>query len=102
MTNEHDEPPKSLLGSLPRTDPAVLKAMVDGRVANAHYSAIGQVAASWAFLEYMIDVWLWTLLDRPYKMTVCLTGQLMGSRPSSLSDWGFGGGDFSGLKRVAG
>ena len=26
----------------------------------------------------------------------------MAFAPSSLSDWGFGGGDFSGLKRVAG
>jgi hypothetical protein len=83
MTKDPNETsgPENRSGSLPETDPSVLQAITDAKISNAHYSAIGQVAANWAFLEIVIDSWLWALIDRPPLLGVCLTAQMLGSRP---------------------
>ena len=72
--------PKTLLERVPDTDPAVLQALIDARVSNKHYSAIGQVAAAWGYFEAIIDTWIGALFDRPFQMVACLTAQLIGHR----------------------
>jgi hypothetical protein len=49
------------------------------RVSNKHYAAIGRVVAKWAFFESNIDLWIWTLMNLPAHVSVCLTGQMVGS-----------------------
>ena len=71
----------SLLSSIPPTDPAVLKAFEDGRLSHKHYSAIGQVAARWAYFEGVMDTWLMIFAGIETEIGVCFTAQMLGSRP---------------------
>ena len=84
MSTEQEKQPKSILGSLlgeSPPDPTILQAMVDARATNHHYSAIGQVAASYAYFEANVDEWIWVLMDIHDDVGVCLTGQMIGPRP---------------------
>jgi hypothetical protein len=45
----------TILGSLPQTDPAVIREMENARLGQNHYAAIGRVAAAWARFEFAID-----------------------------------------------
>jgi hypothetical protein len=72
---------ESLLESLPPTDPAVLKTIEDARRGNIHFAAIGRVAALWAHFEALIDAWLMTFSGLEEEISVCFTGQMLGSRP---------------------
>ena len=42
---------------------------------NTHFAATGQVASSWAALEYMIDQAIWKLAGIEEKSGACLTAQ---------------------------
>jgi hypothetical protein len=81
---EEGPAPSSLLAEaltkFPRTDSGILKEIENARLSNGHYSAIGQVAQAWAYFEAIVDTWLSALLNRPFPMVVCLTGQLIGPR----------------------
>jgi hypothetical protein len=70
----------TILGDLPPTDPATLKAFRNGRLANQHYAAIGRVAAMWARFEVTIDLWLIEFAGVPPEVGICFTGQLFGPR----------------------
>jgi hypothetical protein len=76
------EPPQmtTVLGSLPPTDPAILKAFRNGRLVHQHYAAIGQVAALWAYFESVVDFWLVTFAGLEPEVGVCFTAQMSGTR----------------------
>ena len=69
------------ISNIPLTDPAITKAFKDNRSRNAHYSAIGQVAANWAYFEGVIDTWLAIFADVETEVGVCFTGQMIGPNP---------------------
>jgi hypothetical protein len=71
---------RSLSGDLPPTDPIVLKAFNNGRLANQHYAAIGRVAAQWARFEVTMDLWLTAFAGVPPEVGICFTGQMLGPR----------------------
>ncbi len=73
-----DEPPKTILGSLPPTDPAEIKAMQEGRIEMLHYAAIGRVAASWSYFEALIDSSTIRLAAVEVPIGVCFTAQIAG------------------------
>lgn len=79
MDDEKDD--RTLLEKIPPTPEHVLKGMEDSRVASAHYSAIGQVAAQWGYFETIIDTWLMHLAGMKPEIAVCFTSQMMGPRP---------------------
>jgi hypothetical protein len=78
--NEHWRT-RTLLSSLPPTDPEVLREIENNRLSNAHYAMIGRVAAAWARFEVSIDLWLWDFAEVPHKVGTCFTAQLIGPRP---------------------
>jgi len=69
----------SLLGSIPPTDPAILKRMRESRAEEDHYAAIGRVATQWANLELEIDVKSIELANFGFREGTCLTAQISGS-----------------------
>ena len=69
-----------LLGSIPPTDPAILRAFENNRLANRHYAAIGQVAALWAYFEAVVATWMITFANVDPDVGVCFTAQMLGSR----------------------
>ena len=69
-----------LLGSVPPTDPAVLQAILDGKLNNAHYAAIGRVAAAWSYFEALIDSRAIELASISTDLGMCFTANLGGSR----------------------
>jgi hypothetical protein len=79
-----EEPENSLVPSffddIPPTDPAILKKMQDARTSNQHYSTIGQVAASWAYFEAVVDTWICNFMEVKAEIAVCVTGQMIGPR----------------------
>jgi hypothetical protein len=82
MSEEDSNPAiQTLLASYPPTDPSVLKMMADTKLSNSHYRAIGLVAASWAYLESVVDTWVWHFAGVKPEIGVCLTGQMIGPRP---------------------
>jgi hypothetical protein len=84
MAKDTEKPPggspRSLLADLPPTNPAVIKAFKNSRLANQHYAAIGRVAASWARFEVTIDLWLTEFAGIPLEVGICFTGQMVGPR----------------------
>ena len=47
-------------------------------ISDAHYSAIGQVTASWALFEYNIDYSCWMVAGLRSNVGACFTAQIMG------------------------
>src|SRR6185437_10565393 len=70
----------TLLESLPRTDPAVLREMEATRVGQIHYAAIGRVAAAWSRFEFDIDGWNMAFAGLSDEVSACFTAQVFGSR----------------------
>jgi len=79
MTDEPFKPSGTLLGSIPATDPAELTVMREGRIEMLHYAAIGRVAASWSYLEALIDSSSINLAGVDAPIGVCFTAQISGS-----------------------
>jgi hypothetical protein len=65
---------------VPATDPTIIKKMQDARISNQHYSAIGQVAASWAYFEAVVDTWICNFMEVKPEIAVCATAQMIGPR----------------------
>jgi hypothetical protein len=88
MTKTQEEPAvpswpfglATILGSLPITDPAVVREIENTRLGQIHYAAIGRVAAAWARFEFAIDGWIENFADLPTEIGVCFTGQMIGPR----------------------
>lgn len=81
MADEPSEsdPPRNAMGAL-ITDPAVIKAQADAVINDRHYCAIGQVAATWAYFEAVIDAWIARLMGVGIAASVCVTAQMIGPR----------------------
>ena len=77
--SEEPPAPSTILGSLPPTDPAEIKAMQEGRIEMLHYAAIGRVAASWSYFEGLIDSSSVKLASLDSQTGVCFTAQIFGS-----------------------
>ena len=73
-----DDEPKSLLGSMPPTDPAILREMEERRTERLHYAAIGRVAAAWAYFETIIDSSSIQLAGLLEDTGICFTANIMG------------------------
>lgn len=71
----------SLLGSVPPSDPAILQAFSGRRLRTAHYAAIGEVAAMWAYFELAVDEWLAMFAKVEIPIGLCFTGQMIGPNP---------------------
>ena len=46
-----------------------------------HYTAVGRVASTWAFLEMLIDTKIRDLIDADDKAVACVTAQVIGPAP---------------------
>ena len=78
--SESDQP-RSILGELRgTTDPTEIKAAADARISNRHYSAIGQVAASWSYFEAVVGTWIAHFLRVDVAASICVTAQMLGPR----------------------
>lgn len=64
-----------------RAAPGAVKGMQDAQLQHRHYSAIGQVAAAWAYFEAIIDTWLIHFAEVKFEIGVCFTAQMVGPRP---------------------
>ena len=62
-------------------DIATSAAFENARLREAHYSAIGQVAAAWSFFESTLDFWLMVYAGLEVEIGACFTGHMFGSRP---------------------
>lgn len=71
----------SLLGSAPAMDLATTLVFENEQLREAHYSAIGQVAAAWSFFEATLDFWLLVYAGLEAEVGACFTAQMLGSRP---------------------
>jgi hypothetical protein len=78
---DDEEELESLLSGAPTTDPGELRAWEAARLGNLHYSAIGQIAAQWAYFEAIIDSWLISYARIEPKVGICFTAQMIGLRP---------------------
>jgi hypothetical protein len=89
LAEQNDEPSSdvphvempTLLETLPRSDPAVLKAVDDARLGNIHFAVIGRIAALWAYFEAVVDTWLHAFAGLEPSIGVCFTAQMIGPRP---------------------
>jgi hypothetical protein len=70
-----------LLAAAPAMDLATAAAFENERLREAHYSAIGQVAAAWSYFEGVLDFWLLVYAGLEVEIGACFTGQMLGSRP---------------------
>jgi hypothetical protein len=63
------------------SDPTFLEEAENGMLSHDHYSAIGLIAARWAYYEAVIDTWLLHYAEIEADVGICFTSQMMGSRP---------------------
>lgn len=55
--------------------------MPENNTLEAHFTAVGKIAAHWALLETLIDMTLWEITSFKDELGACLTAQLMGLGP---------------------
>jgi len=75
-----DQAQPTLLGGPPTMDLATAAAFENERLREAHYSAIGQVAAAWSYFEAVAATWMVIFADIDPDVGVCFTAQILGSR----------------------
>ncbi len=63
---------------MPDIDPTILRRIAEERFETLHYSAIGQIAVKWAFLENEIDSACAALADVSPVTAICFTSQVIG------------------------
>jgi hypothetical protein len=63
---------KTLLGSVPPTDPAIIYHTEEQLAERMHYAAIGRVASYWSFFEVIVDMWSMRLAGIHYRRGLCL------------------------------
>lgn len=80
MTEEETELTRTLLSTLPPTDPAEIKAMKEQVAETKHYAAIGRVAASWSYFEALVDSASRGVANVDSKTGTCFTAQIFGIR----------------------